>query len=162
MKKILLTMVLALTGIAGAFAQQAGRFGAGINLGVAPVVEGKGSPSNFLLGGRVQYSFTDMIRGNVDLNYGFEDKAWSTFDATANANFMIPVSGGFYVYPLAGIGVGNVKVKDYKSITKFVFNVGIGCEYEFTKNIAAGLEFKYRYMKDYEALPVLLNVSYKF
>jgi len=165
MKKLLLTLVVLLTGGMTAFAQHAGQAGVGLNIGVAPVLEGKGSPTNFLLGGRVQYSVTDLIRLNVDLNGGFKDKYISTFDATANVNFMVPLSEGFYLYPLAGLGYGNIHWGEGDlsgNLGRFVFNVGIGGEYEFSPNFAGGIEFKYRYMKDYGALPVVLNFSYKF
>ncbi len=165
MKKLLLTLVVLLSGSMAAMAQHAGQAGVGLNIGVAPVIEGEGSPTNFLLGGRIQYSATDLIRIAVDLNGGFKDKYVSTFDATANVNFMIPLSQGFYLYPLAGLGYGNVHLGEgdlSTNLSRFVFNVGLGGEYEFSSNFAAGLEFKYRYMKDFGALPVMLNFSYKF
>ncbi len=165
MKKVILASAMIALGATGAFAQHAGKFGIGANVGVQPVIEGKGSPTNFLLGGRLQYSATDLIRLALDLNGGFEDDHVSTFTATANVNFMVPLASGFYLYPTAGLGIGNVHVAygDYKADnSKFVFNIGIGGEYEFNKNWAAGLEFKYQYMKNYGALPVFLNVSYKF
>lgn len=148
-----------------AFAQHAGQAGIGVNIGVAPVVEGEGSPTNFLLGARVQYSATNLIRLALDLNYGFEDNYISTFDATANVHFMVPVAQSFYIYPMAGLGYGNlhVGIDDFSANEgRFVFNVGLGGEYEFSRNFSGGIEFKYRYMKDYGALPVTLNFSYKF
>lgn len=166
MKKILLSMAVALVGSGAAFAQHAGQAGLGVNIGVVPVIEGEGSPTNFTLGARVQYSATDLIRLNADFNYGFKDNFISTFDATANVNFMVPLSQGFYLYPLAGLGYGNINVDldefGSTNLSRFVFNVGLGAEYEFNPNFAAGLEFKYRYMKDYGSLPVMLNFSYKF
>lgn len=169
MKKLILSAAALTLCAAGASAQHAGQFGVGVNLGVQPVIEGKGSPTNFLLGGRLQYSATDLIRVAVDLNGGFEDKSVSTFTATANADFMVPVTNGLYVYPTVGLGYGNLHynydlgfVDASSNASRFVFNIGIGAEYEFSKNIAAGLEFKYQYMKDYGSLPVFVNVSYKF
>ncbi len=165
MKKIILASAMIALGATGAFAQHAGQFGVGLNIGVQPVIEGDGSPTNFLLGGRLQYSATDLIRVALDLNGGFKDKYCSTFTATANADFMIPLASGFYLYPTAGLGIGNIHVGvgDYsENNTRFVFNIGLGGEYEFSQNWAAGLEFKYQYMKDYGALPVFVNVSYKF
>ncbi len=166
MKKLVLTSAVALLSTAAAFAQHAGQAGIGVNLGVNPVLEGSGSPTHFMLGGRVQYSATDLIRLNADFNYGFEDKSISIFTAEANINFMIPLSSGFYLYPLAGLGYGNVHYDfgngNGHNSGKFAFNIGLGGEYEFTSNFAAGLEFKYRYMKDYGSLPVMLNFSYKF
>ena len=165
MKKLFLTLIIALMGSMAAFAQHAGQAGVGVNIGVAPVIEGDNSPTNFLLGARVQYSATDMIRLALDLNGGFADKCCSTFDATANVHFMVPVASRFYIYPLAGLGYGNIHfaVGDVSTnMSRFVFNVGVGGEYEFSPNFTGGLEFKYRYMKDYGALPVALNFSYKF
>ncbi len=165
MKKLILASAVAVLGATGAYAQHAGQAGIGLNIGVQPVIEGDGSPTNFLLGGRIQYSFTDLIRGHLDLNGGFADKNISTFTATANVDFMVPLANGFYLYPTAGLGYGNVHW-GYEGMSsnngKFVFNIGLGAEYEFTRNWAAGLEFKYQYMKDYGALPVAINVSYKF
>ncbi len=165
MKKFILTLAVALVCSVTAFAQHAGQFGIGANIGVAPCIEKDNSVTNFVLGGRIQYSATDLIRLAVDLNGGFEDKNVSTFTATANVNFMIPVAGSFYLYPLAGLGYGNLHF-GYEGISenlsRFVFNVGIGGEYEFSRNFAAGLEFKYQYMKDWGRLPVLVNLSYKF
>lgn len=167
MKKLILSAAALTLCAAGASAQHAGQFGIGVNVGVQPVIEGKGSPTNFLLGGRLQYSATDLIRVAVDLNGGFEDKFISTFTATANADFMVPVTSGLYVYPTVGLGYGNLHYNfDFLNASanesRFVFNIGIGAEYEFSKNIAAGLEFKYQYMKNYGSLPVFVNVSYKF
>lgn len=165
MKKIILASAMLALGATGAYAQHAGQFGVGVNLGVQPVIAGSGSPTNFLLGGRLQYSVTDLIRLALDLNGGFEDNGFSTFTGTVNADFMVPLANGFYIYPTAGLGVGNVHYSygGYKDdYSKFVFNIGIGGEYEFNSNWAAGLEFKYQYMKNYGALPVFINVSYKF
>ena len=165
MKKLILASALVALGATGAYAQHAGQFGIGLNMGVQPVIEGDGSPTNFLLGGRFQYSATDLIRLNLDLNGGFEDNHTSTFTATANVNFMVPLAQGFYLYPTAGLGIGNIhtSIGDFSdNASRFVFNIGLGGEYECNRNWAAGLEFKYQYMKDYGALPVFLNVSYKF
>lgn len=163
MKKFILTLAVALVCSVTAFAQHAGQFGIGANIGVAPCIEKGNSVTNFVLGGRIQYSATDLIRLAVDLNGGFEDKSISTFTATANVHFMIPVAGSFYLYPMAGLGYGNIHSDFFDSnASKFVFNVGIGGEYEFSRNFAAGLEFKYQYMKDFGRLPVLVNLSYKF
>lgn len=79
---------------------------------------------------------------------------------------MIPCARNFYIYPLAGIGYGNIKFRwdddDSESWDKFAFNVGIGAEYEVTSNFAANFEFKYQYMQDYGRLPILVGLTYKF
>ncbi len=171
MKKTLLAAI-ALASFTPMFAQHAGHAGVGLNLGVAPNIEKGSKINNFELGGRVSYSFTDLLRGTLDLNYGFADKNVSTFTTVANVNAMIPLSDGFYLYPLAGVGFGNIHTSNLmydferdeqsNNASRFVFDIGIGGEYEFSKNFAAGLEFKYQYMKDFSRLPVTLSLTYKF
>lgn len=166
MKKLFLTLAVILAGCLAASAQHAGQGGIGLNIGVAPSIESGNHRANFELGARLQYSATDLVRLAADFNYGFPDRYISTFEASANVHFMIPLSQGFYLYPLAGLGYGNIhgSFDDEASWneSRFLFNVGIGGEYEFSSNFAAGLEFKYQYMKDYGRLPVMVNVSYKF
>jgi len=48
------------------------------------------------------------------------------------------------------------------SVSRFVFNIGIGGEYDITDNLAVNLEIKYQYMKDFNRMPILLGVAYKF
>lgn len=175
MKKAVLTLVMALLGFMGAYAQHAGQAGIGLNLGVAPCIEKNNNAANFILGGRIHYSATDLIRLAGDFDYGFKDDGVSTFTAMANVHFMIPLVSNIYLYPLAGIGYGNIHVAgwDYefndewvtsisKNYSRFAFNVGIGAEFEATRNFSFGVEFKYQYMKDYERLPITLTASYKF
>ena len=163
MKKILLLMAVVLMSASSAFAQ---RMGLGVNLGAAPVIEGSGSPTNFILGAKFQYMATNIIRLEAAADFGFRDKAASTFNAMANIHFMIPCARNFYMYPLAGLGYGNVKYRiDDRfsdSQDKFAFNIGIGAEYEVARNFAANFEFKYQYMKDYNRLPILVGLVYKF
>ena len=49
-----------------------------------------------------------------------------------------------------------------ESVSRFVFNIGVGGEYDITDNIAVNLEIKYQYMKDFNRMPILLGVAYKF
>lgn len=156
-------MAVILMSASSAFAQ---RMGLGINLGAAPVIEGSGSPTNFILGAKFQYKATSIIRLEADADFGFRDKNVSTFNIMGNVHFMIPVADKFYMYPLAGLGYGNVKYKlnELGSVSqdKFAFNIGIGAEYEIASNFAADFEFKYQYMQDYNRLPILVGLTYKF
>lgn len=163
MKKQILVSAAAVALAVPAFAQHPGQGGVGVNIGVSPVIEGKGSPTHFLLGVKGQYSYTDLIRGTISLDFGLPDEKVNTFNALVNVNFMIPVSRPVYVYPLVGVGYGHVSNRFFgNGDDDIVFDVGIGGEYEFNRNFAAGLEFKYRYMNHYNALPVVFNLSYKF
>lgn len=146
--------------VSSAFAQ---KMALGINLGPAPVIEDNYHPTNFILGAKFQYKITPLVRLEAAADFGFRDKGASTFNMMGNVHFMIPCADNFYVYPLVGLGYGNVKYKNYSdSQDKFAFNVGIGAEYEFSSNFAANFEFKYQYMKDYNRLPILVGVAYKF
>lgn len=48
------------------------------------------------------------------------------------------------------------------SVSRFVFNIGVGGEYDLTDNLVLNLEIKYQYMKDFNRMPITLGVAYKF
>lgn len=169
MKKTLLTAAILALGTSAAFAVTPGKMGVGVNLGAAPSIEKHLDVTNFLVGVKYQYQVTNLIRLQADVDFGFKDKGISTFNAMANAHFMIPCANKFYLYPLAGIGYGSVKSsfrleghEVSNTADKFAFNVGIGAEYEVTSKFAANFEFKYQYMKDFSRLPILIGLTYKF
>lgn len=156
-------MAVVVMSVSSAFAQ---KMALGINLGAAPVIEDHYHPTNFILGAKFQYKVTPLVRLEAAADFGFRDKGASTFNMMGNVHFMIPCANNFYIYPLAGLGYGNVKYRwDDKysdSQDKFAFNIGIGAEYELSSNVAANFEFKYQYMKDFNRLPILVGLSYKF
>lgn len=164
MKKLLLSLVVLLMGVSAAMADN--NMAVGVNLGPAPVIEGKGSPTNFIIGAKFQYQPIQLIRLEAAVDFGIKDKACSTINAMANVHFMIPVADRFYLYPLAGLGYGSLKVDTGGNVNatfdKFAFNVGIGAEYEITDNVGLNFEFKYKYMEDYSSLPILIGATYKF
>ena len=163
MKKVLLLLAVIIMSASSAFAQ---RMALGVNIGAAPVIEDNSSVTNFILGAKFQYKATSLIRLEAAADFGFRDKGFSTFNLMGNVHFMIPCARNVYIYPLAGIGYGNIKFRwdddDSESWDKFAFNVGIGAEYEVTSNFAANFEFKYQYMQDYGRLPILVGLTYKF
>lgn len=162
MKKILLAAVASLLCIPAVSAASKGDMGVGVNLGVAPCIEKDANITNFILGLKYQYRVTNLIRLQADVDFGFKDKGVSSFNAMANAHFLIPCAKNFSLYPLVGLGYGSIR-NDY-SVTqdKFAFNIGIGAEYDIAANWAANFEFKYQYMKNFSRLPVLVGVTYKF
>ncbi len=113
MKKVLLAAGLALAGFAGASAQE-GQTAAGINLGVAPCLEGEGTPTNFGIGAKFQYNVTDPIRVEANLEYWFKAKNISVFDVAANIHYLIPIVDNVRLYPLIGIGYGNIHLSTPK------------------------------------------------
>ena len=191
MKKVIIALCMLLSGAMASFAQE-GQMAAGINLGVAPVIE-TGGPTNFGLGAKFQYNITDPIRVEADLEYWFKAKEMSVFDVYANVHYLIPIVDKLKLYPLAGIGYANIhmstpkiEIPDIPNIpgipgldlddilgelddvdtsanaSRFLFNIGIGAEYELTDNLTANFEFYYQYMKDFNRLPIKLGIAYKF
>lgn len=192
MKKVIIALCMLLTGAVASFAQE-GQMAAGINLGVAPVLE-TGGPTNFGIGAKFQYNITDPIRVEADLEYWFKAKEMSVFDVYANVHYLIPIIDKLKLYPLAGIGYANIHVStpkieipnipnipnipgfdmsDYydmiedaadtsSNASRFLFNIGVGAEYDLTDNLTANFEFYYQYMKDFNRLPIKLGIAYKF
>ena len=70
MKKLLLLMAVAIMGI-GTMNAQKNAIAAGVNLGFATDIK------TLDLGAKVQYSFTDAIRGEIAFNYFFEKNIYS-------------------------------------------------------------------------------------
>ncbi|MBD5357579.1 MAG: porin family protein [Bacteroides sp.] len=168
MKRLIFTAAASILCATAAMAAP-GDMGVGINLGAAPCIEKDANLTNFIVGVKYQYQVTNLIRLQADVDFGFKDKGVSTFNAMANAHFLIPCAKNFTLYPLAGIGYGSVKhsfkIDDHNvtdNADKFAFNIGIGAEYAITSNWAANFEFKYQYMPDFSRLPILVGLTYKF
>lgn len=160
MKKILLTLCMGLFCLCG-FAQSKGDMAVGINLGVAPCLEKGADLTNFGIGVKYQYNVIDPLRLEADIEYWAKDKGLGMFDITANAQFLCHINK-FTVYPLLGIGYGHINSDYATSANRFLFNVGVGGEYNFSSKIAAGVEVKYQYAKDFQRLPINLGVTYRF
>lgn len=162
MKKILALVAFAAVSFAS-FAEK-GDLKVGLDMGPVPVIEKNVDLTNFELGGRVQYSVTDEFRVQARLGYSFASKTISIFNATAEAQYVIPVVDKFSLYPLVGIGIGtpHTSVWGGDTDTRFIFNIGLGGEVAFTDHWGAFIEFKYQYMSDFQRFPIAVGVSYKF
>lgn len=162
MKKLFLALTLAVATICSAFAQT-GTIGIGGSIGAVPCLEDGVNITNFQVGARFQYGVSNDIRLEAAFEYGFEDKSISVFDLTLNAHYLIGVTNNFRMYPLAGIGYGNIHSSfAEESLNRFVFNVGVGGEVDIASNLVANLEVKYQYMKDFNRMPITLGIAYKF
>lgn len=181
-------MCLALIGLC-ASAQEKGDMAVGLNLGVAPCLESGADLTNFGIGAKFQYNVTNPIRVEADVDYWFKNKGVDIFDVTANVHYLFNVGTKCKVYPLVGIGYANVKGgysydydDDYdfdfysydeddfgddfdegsSSLSRFVFNVGAGFQYDLSEKLAVNAEVKYQYIKDFSRLPISIGVAYKF
>lgn len=173
MKKILLALVFAVTGLC-AFAQEKGDKALGLNLGVAPSLEKGSSVTNFGIGAKFQYNVTDPVRLEADLEYWFKDHTIDVFDISANVHYLFRAGDRVNIYPVVGIGYahigGGVKVPDYIEVdnsdggggSRFLFNLGVGVEYAVSQRVRMGLEIKYQYLKDFGRLPINVGVTYQF
>jgi len=187
MKKAFIALCVALAGIFAANAQE-GRMAAGINLGVAPCLEGDGAPTNFGLGAKFQYNVTDPIRVEANLEYWFKAKEVSVFDIYANIHYLCNITEKLKIYPLVGIGYANlhtsaldIDIPDIPGIpgipgleeyleeidnsnneSRFLFNIGAGLDYDITDNLTANFEIKYQYLKDFNRMPISIGIAYKF
>lgn len=149
---------IALTGVA----QNAGEHAVGINIGVAPYVgSAPYSFTNFQLGLLYQYSLTDHIRLEADLDYGFKNKGLGVFDISANAQYLFKPVNRLSVYPFIGIGYANISGFG-GSDSRFLLNVGLGGEYSIVDNIGVGLKVDYQYIKNYCRLPISIYATYRF
>ena len=89
----------------GAFAQEAGKMGLGLNANYGIDSDYK----NFGLGAKFQYSITDAFRAEVSGDYFFKKDYVSMWDANVNAHYVIKLSDNINLYPLVGFTVMGVK-----------------------------------------------------
>lgn len=171
MKKLILALCMAAMAVC-ASAQQ-GSMAVGVNLGVVPFIEGDGSPTNFEIGAKYQYGLTESVRLEADLDYAFKSDYIDVFTLSANVHYLVPIVDKVKLYPLAGLGYGRVGFStgfDFEGgkfdlsthSSRFLFNIGLGAQYDLTDNLVANFEFKYQYMKDFNRLPIMLGLAYKF
>lgn len=174
MKKIFTLLFVAIMAI-GAYAQK-GQMAAGINIMAVPSLESSYKSTNFGFGGKFQYTLTNVIRLEGDIDYITKNKGLSQFDLIANAQYLFNVAPRFTMYPIVGLGYARlnydvpdvdvefdgVKFESKDSDGRFLFNVGIGFEYELTRNLVGSFEVKYQYVDDWSKLPIALGIAYRF
>ncbi len=146
MKRFLMILVAAFcVSTMAVNAQQKGQMAAGVNfdLGLAY----SGGYSNFGIGAKFQYSFTDNLRVEPAFTYYFKKDYLSMWDFMANVHWVFKLKNEkFTVYPLVGLGVVGTRASVWgysASTTNFGLNLGGGADYAITKDIAVGAELKY-------------------
>lgn len=162
-KKSAIAVALCLAGSVPAFAEQ-GDPALGLNLGVAPSVSDL-SYTNFGLGLKFQYGLTDHLRGEAEFTYWCESNSISAFELAVNFHYMFDVVNRFQMYPIIGLGYGQPRCETNigkVSYDRFLFNLGVGGEYEFSSHWVGTAELKYQYMKDFSRLPITVGIAYKF
>lgn len=157
------------------FAQQ-GKMAIGVNANYGLHSDYK----NLGFGVKGQYGFTDNLRAELSGNYFLEKDNCTMWDVNLNAHYVIPVSNGIAVYPLAGVSLLGTKVDiseisynvpGYGNVgggggsasdTSFGFNAGAGVEFAITNSLKANIEGKYQIVKDWNRPVVSVGLAYCF
>ena len=105
MKKIVLFAALMVATLT-ASAQEAGKmaFGANFNYGMHKDYK------NIGFGAKFQYNITDAIRGEASGNYFLKKDNLSMWDVNLNAHYVVNLSEGLNIYPLAGLTIVGAKL----------------------------------------------------
>ena len=170
MKKLFIICLMAFIGLSVS-AQTKGDMAAGVNISYGT----KDGFSNFGIGGKFQYSFTNALRIEPSATYFFKKDYTSMWDINVNLHYLFHVADKFTVYPLAGLSlVGiSVDIPSYSymgyeigggsaSDSKFGFNLGAGAQYWITDVIGLNLDIKYQIVSDFDRPIFSLGAVYKF
>ena len=155
MKKLMMIAVMMLMSM-GAFAQ--GKFAIGVDGNMAF----KSGETRFGPGVKFQYEFVESFRAELGFKYYPKKNLNTGWNANLNLQYVIPVGGGFNVYPIVGAGAFGMSYDDEYEIyidghhhsedvststTAFVFGGGAGAEYFIGENVKLYLDFIYQYGK---------------
>lgn len=178
MKKVVfLISVLCMVSIMG-IAQEA-KWGVGVNLGYGTDV------SKAFLGARAHYDITEAFTVAASFNHYFKETVSESVDVgeygtygvegtikmwELNADFhwnvwqndilkLYPLAGLTYLHGKASTEVEGITVSD--SDGEFGVNLGVGCQFDFADNWAAGVEAKYQIVDGGQFVP-MASVMYRF
>ena len=161
MKKLFIIALMVFVGMSVQAQSVKGDMAAGVNLAYGT----KDGFSNFGLGAKFQYNFTDALRIEPSATYFLKKDLVSMWDVNVNLHYLFTVAEKFQLYPLAGASLVGMKA-DYgigsASETKFGFNVGGGAQYWVTETLGLNLDIKYQIVSDFDRLVFSLGGVYKF
>ena len=161
MKKLLIIALMAFVGMSVQAQSVKGDMAAGVNVAYGT----KDGFSNFGLGAKFQYNFTDALRIEPSATYFLKKDNVSMWDVNVNLHYLFNVAEKFQLYPLAGASLVGVKA-DYglgsASDSKFGFNVGAGAQYWLTETFGLNFDFKYQIVSDMDRPVFSLGGVFKF
>ena len=161
MKKLFIIALMVFVGMSVQAQSVKGDMAAGVNLAYGT----KDGFSNFGLGAKFQYNFTDALRIEPSATYFLKKDLVSMWDVNVNLHYLFTVAEKFQLYPLAGASLVGMKA-DYgigsASETKFGFNVGGGAQYWVTETLGLNLDIKYQIVSDFDRPVFSLGGVYKF
>lgn len=156
MKKLLAISIVALLGVATAWAQK-GTMAVGANFLYGTEINSVG------LGAKFQYGIIDHLRGEASFNYYFQNKGFRMWDLNVNAHYTFDITERFHAYPLAGLTVVNKSYADNDdSVTRFGLNLGGGCEFDVNAKWRVNAEFKYSIVSTIDQAVFSVGGVYKF
>lgn len=154
MKKIMFLLVAVVLGI-GTMAAQKGDKSLGVNINYGTEIETVG------FGAKFQYSFSDVIRGEMAFNHYLEKNHAKMWDLEATAHYLLPLSEKFTFYPLAGVCFTKVSAGGFGS-SKWGANLGCGIEMPLSENLKANFDAKYQLVSDWDQAVLSIGLAYKF
>ena len=191
MKKVIIALCMLLTGAVASYAQE-GQMAVGINLGVAPCLETGGPTNFGLgakfqynvtdpirVEANLEYWFKAKevsvfdVYANIHYLIPIADK-FKLYPLAgigyANLHMSTPkieIPDIPNIPGIPGLDLDDIlgeleDVDDSANASRFLFNIGVGAEYDITDNLTANFEFYYQYMKDFNRLPIKLGIAYKF
>lgn len=154
MKKLFLTMLIALVGIS-AMAQDK-KYGLGFNLLYGTEIK------NIGFGVKGQYYATEAVRLEVDGAFFPKKNEVKEYDAHLVGHYLIPVAESMKVYPIAGAGITSWVVDAFDADVEFTVNLGGGFEFDIAEDFALTAEVKYQIIKHYNQAVFGIGAVYKF
>lgn len=171
MKKLFIIALMAFIGLSVQAQSEKGDMAAGVNLAYGV----KDGFSNFGIGAKFQYNFTDALRIEPSATYYFKKDYITMWDVNVNLHYLFNVADKFAIYPLAGVSLVGVKASydgfEYggyeveggsASSSKFGFNVGAGAQYWVTETFGLNLDIKYQIVSDFNRPIFALGGVFKF
>ncbi len=126
--------------------------------------------SNFGIGAKFQYNFSDKLRVEPSFTYFLKKDYITMWDLSANLHYLFPVSDQFSVYPLAGLAFVGIKATvdmgEYGSASasesELGFNLGGGAQYWISETLALNLDIKYQIVSNMDRPVFGIGCVYKF
>ncbi|MBQ9077009.1 MAG: outer membrane beta-barrel protein [Muribaculaceae bacterium] len=133
MKKFLLIACMALLGVCSVSAQENKEYkrAIGISAGYVTSVNGPMLSAKFVWNLKKKF----RIEPTVNCIFG---KDLTAYNGALNFKYMFPIKG-FRVYPVIGVGLGQIEPKEEYKVQKLVEGGG-----EFFTNFGAGIEYDYK------------------
>lgn len=168
MKKIVMLLILAVVSI-GTYAQTGkGDTSFGLTFG-----GGFEDINHVTVGIDFRYNLTYEVRLSPSITHFIKNDNLSAWAIDMNAHYVVPLSGQFGFYPLAGLNlsfwkyeVDNIPIPGYSKLTndftRVGANIGLGGELYASDEITLGLEVKYLIAKDVSQPMVGLRIGYNF